>query len=859
MAATRTLGFADFTEFATDAMAGRRPYPYQQRLAEEGLPDLLRAPAGAGKTAAAVLAWLWRRMRFPNSVHDRLVYVLPLGSMAEQIGRQITTWLERLGLAATVPVVMLTGGESSDSDSWRLYPRQPAILVGTQDMVVSRLLMRGYGEYRASWPITFGLLHCSSQFVFDDAALLGPALFTSLQLHGLREKLGAAARCATMWMSTTTTAAELASPEYEGPARVVELGPADQSDERLARRLAATRTVRQATLPAAPELYPAALARALAGWHVPGSATIAVLNTTERAVAVYDALERAAHAADLLLVHALFRPPDRSLTAALLDSPAPTAGRIVVATQVLESGLDTSCRTMFTELAPWSSIVQRAGRCNRTGEERGAALWWAPPPGGSAEPYQEGLTDAEGTLSALEGTAVTSSVLQEQQAPQVPEVPRVPEVPQVPEVQQVPEPRRVPRARADHPMLRREDLLELFDTAPADLGGARIDVAPWVGDSEGLTALVAWRFWPDREPATAEPAPAGDELCPAPLPELHQSRTPYWIWDQVDGRWRRCEQDDISPGAVLLADAAVGGYVPDRGWSPGSHLAVPVIAPAAGHGMSLDAIDRDPASFTGAWVDLRTHLADTEHELRALSGAWSAGIDPQEPSARPGPDAPGFGPDVPGAGPGPGVPAAGLAAGQLEAAALAARFHDLGKASGYFQDFLREGVPGGAPRGGPWAKSPGRGGRHTTRPYMRHELVTALALLHPQCCLLDGVAEADLVIYLAAAHHGNVRLRVGPLPAESCEDPPQIMGVRDGDELPPVTLGNDAEIPALSLDTRVLDGHVSWTARMLALCDRSDLGPFRLALLEALVRIADWRASRAPSARTPPAGGTPTW
>ncbi len=37
---------------------------------------------------------------------------------------------------------------------------------------------------------------------------------------------------------------------------------------------------------------------------------------------------------------------------------------------------------------------------------------------------------------------------------------------------------------------------------------------------------------------------------------------------------------------------------------------------------------------------------------------------------------------------------------------------------------------------------------------------------------------------------------------------------------------------------------------MLALRDGPDLGPFRLAYLEALVRIADWRASRRPSAGT---------
>src|SRR6266496_4822400 len=110
MTAVRTLGFADFTEFACNAMMGRRPYPYQQRLAADGLPELLRVPTGAGKTAAAVLPWLWRRLALRDSAPDRLVYVLPLRSLVEQTHKQIAGWLDRLALADTVPLVTFMGG-----------------------------------------------------------------------------------------------------------------------------------------------------------------------------------------------------------------------------------------------------------------------------------------------------------------------------------------------------------------------------------------------------------------------------------------------------------------------------------------------------------------------------------------------------------------------------------------------------------------------------------------------------------------------------------------------------------------------------------------------------------------------------
>ena len=40
------------------------------------------------------------------------------------------------------------------------------------------------------------------------------------------------------------------------------------------------------------------------------------------------------------------------------------------------------------------------------------------------------------------------------------------------------------------------------------------------------------------------------------------------------------------------------------------------------------------------------------------------------------------------------------------------------------------------------------------------------------------------------------------------------------------------------------DGNPSWAERMMRLRDRADLGPFRLAYLEAVLRAADRRASK---------------
>ncbi len=51
----------------------------------------------------------------------------------------------------------LWGGE--ESGDWDMHPEKEAILIGTQDMLVSRALNRGYGMSRYRWPMHFGLLN----------------------------------------------------------------------------------------------------------------------------------------------------------------------------------------------------------------------------------------------------------------------------------------------------------------------------------------------------------------------------------------------------------------------------------------------------------------------------------------------------------------------------------------------------------------------------------------------------------------------------------------------------------------------------------------------------------------------------
>ena len=331
-----------------------------------------------------------------------------------------------------------------------------------------------------------------------------------------------------------------------------------------------------------------------------------MLNTVEAARKVYAAMP--AGAATRTLIHSRFRGHERQALTQKITGPPGEAGHIVIATQVVEAGLDLNAALLVTEAAPWPCIVQRAGRCNRTGRIDGAQLCWIPP--AKHQPYEErDVAASVAELEALEGESVTSEdLLGHDVAVTEPAV----------------------------AVLRRLDLVGLFDTAP-DLSGADVDVAPYVRDADQLDAQLIWASWnPElvdgrpaadgRPPADAK-APPGEWRCRAPLGEVAAlaKRVPVWRIDQVRGCWTRVTpQGRARPGEVLLVAAADGGYDPAIGFDPASRGPVtgsPVLAtraePAAG---AEDAFRADSASVAQRqWVSLRQHSEETRDHAAALS------------------------------------------------------------------------------------------------------------------------------------------------------------------------------------------------------------------------------------------------
>src|SRR5690606_40113747 len=99
-----------------------------------------------------------------------------------------------------VPSVhVLLGGDVDEQ--WENTPEGSAILIGTQDMLLSRALNRGYAMSRYKWPVHFSLLNNDCLWVFDETQLMGVGVETSAQLQGFRQKLGTHRAAHSLWMS----------------------------------------------------------------------------------------------------------------------------------------------------------------------------------------------------------------------------------------------------------------------------------------------------------------------------------------------------------------------------------------------------------------------------------------------------------------------------------------------------------------------------------------------------------------------------------------------------------------------------------------------------------------------------------
>ncbi len=710
--------------------------------------------------------------------------------LVEQAEENIQAWLRNLDICGQtyerdrVSVHVLMGG--SNDDQWTYFPEKDLILIGTQDMLLSRALMRGYGMSRYQWPVPFALLHNDSMWVFDEVQLMGAGLSTSAQLEAFRRRFPLAKNSRSLWVSATLNKKWMDTvdlkPYVEG-LKTLGLEEDDQQQAEVERRLNSVKAVKKLPIILGKnagkkdgrDAYLKALCEEVLKAHAEDSQTLVILNRVDRAQRLFCLLRKARPEQEDLLVHARFRAADRRKQNKRLSDSNSERNRIIVATQAIEAGVDITSKVLITELAPWSSLVQRFGRCNRYGEHNpeGAKIFWIDIEDDeeASRPYDSGqLVTARQYMEKL--TSASPSDLRE--------------------------------SDEDRPLtatLRQKDFLDLFNTDP-DLSGFDVDVSDYIRDSDPPGVQVFWRDFEDN-PNEPKPqgGPARDELCPISMGQAKDlQKRGAWYWDPLDDRWVKLDRWPRS-GMVLLLRASDGGYIEEIGFDANSKDPVPPVNTADAE---LDAYSEDDLSRQKHPVALVDHLGHAADHIMQLCNALDETT-------------------------------------HADALRRAALWHDVGKAHIVYK--TRCGL---ADDDLPLAKSPRYNWRledERNRKVFRHELASALAWLAQH----DGEQDADLIAYLIAAHHGKVRMSLRAMPTE---DPAPdgrrfARGIWEGDELQALDFhGEHSNQIALRLALMELgegEQGPSWTARTLGLLD--DHGPFKLAWLETLVRLADWRAS----------------
>lgn len=97
------------------------------------------------------------------------------------------------------------------------------------------------------------------------------------------------------------------------------------------------------------------------------SKALVIFNTVDEAIRFYEKLDDF----DALLIHSRFTEKDRESKVEMLEK-----AEVVVATQVVEAGLNISSDLLITDLAPASSLIQRFGRFLRYNENEGEIYVW---------------------------------------------------------------------------------------------------------------------------------------------------------------------------------------------------------------------------------------------------------------------------------------------------------------------------------------------------------------------------------------------------------------------------------------------------------------------------------------------------
>ena len=392
---------AIFEELTSEDGERHPPFRWQmrllRRLLDANLPRVVDIPTGLGKTSAMAL-WLIA-LSEGASLPRRLVYVVDRRAVVDQATRfaeRLRSHMPgelaaRLGLdaGAGLPISTLRGGFADNRD-WLEDPARPAIVVGTIDMVGSRLLFEGYGVSRGMRPYHAGLLGVDALVLLDEAHLCPPFEALLRQVESHRDgKLGAVDGANSITppfrlMSLSATGRNDAPEKSFGA--VFRLEAEDRDESAVEQRLMARKRLKVTELTVGGNLAECLADRAIeVGCTVPFSRVLVYCDRRRDAVEVKALIDRecrrrhksgelvGGHDSELLVGERRVR--ERTDLETWLDrhgflgaaDQRPSVPVFLIATSAGEVGVDLNADHMVCDLVAYERMVQRLGRVNRRG------------------------------------------------------------------------------------------------------------------------------------------------------------------------------------------------------------------------------------------------------------------------------------------------------------------------------------------------------------------------------------------------------------------------------------------------------------------------------------------------------------
>lgn len=384
----------DFDQLFGD-LTGNKPFPWQKRFYGELVQKHFRTrcdvPTGLGKTSV-IAVWLLALAHHARSgsldwFPRRLVYVVNRRTVVDQSTREAErlrnalTGNSKLKLVADAlrglsihqdgpPLAISTlRGQFADNAEWRNDPARPAVIVGTVDMVGSRLLFSGYGCGFKSKPLHAGFLGQDVLFIHDEAHLEPPFQMLITAIHAEQER----SREFRVFRVMELTATSRVDQVGEAPIFTDE----DVEDERVMKRFQAGKSLRFHLVKNKKEL-PGTIAKLALGYKDGGKAILVFLRELDHVKQVCRDLDKAKQQVQMLTgtlrglerdelakkdpIFVRFMPRSRQ------EVKLAQGTVYLVCTSAGEVGVDMSADHMVCDLTPFDSMAQRLGRVNRFGD-----------------------------------------------------------------------------------------------------------------------------------------------------------------------------------------------------------------------------------------------------------------------------------------------------------------------------------------------------------------------------------------------------------------------------------------------------------------------------------------------------------